>query len=49
MHKMMNILLSRFGTQILLGLLGNEYRDAKHRGEAAFQPISADQVPNPPI
>ncbi len=33
--------------QILLGLLGNEYRDAKHKGEAAFQPIGPDQVPNP--
>ncbi|HEU5102844.1 MAG TPA: cellulase family glycosylhydrolase [Roseiflexaceae bacterium] len=34
--------------QILLGLLGNEYRDAHHTGEAAFGPISPDQVPAPP-
>lgn len=34
--------------QILLGLLGNEYRDAKHKGAAPFQPIGPDQVPNPP-
>jgi hypothetical protein len=34
--------------RILLGLLGNEYRDAKHKGEAAFAPIGPDQVPQPP-
>ncbi|HEY3232790.1 MAG TPA: hypothetical protein VGJ87_26400, partial [Roseiflexaceae bacterium] len=35
--------------QILLGLLGNEYRDANHGGQTAFGPISSDQVPAPPI
>jgi hypothetical protein len=34
--------------RILLGLLGNEYRDAHHKGEQAFQPISEGQVPQPP-
>jgi polysaccharide biosynthesis protein PslG len=34
--------------QILLGLLGNEYRAAHHRGNPAFAPISPDQVPVPP-
>lgn len=35
--------------QILLGLLGNEYRDAHHQGQAEFNPIPADQVPSPPV
>ncbi|HEX9370122.1 MAG TPA: hypothetical protein VF897_03920 [Roseiflexaceae bacterium] len=38
--------------QILLGLLGNEYRDAHHKGEAAFAPIAEPQpeqpTPQPP-
>jgi hypothetical protein len=35
--------------QILLGLLGNEYRDAHHGGQTAFGPISPDQIPSPPV
>jgi hypothetical protein len=35
--------------KILLGLLGNEYRDGYHGGEAAFGPITADQVPSTPV
>jgi polysaccharide biosynthesis protein PslG len=35
--------------RILLGLLGNEYRDAHHQGQADFAPISSDQVPSPPV
>src|SRR3954469_3569154 len=35
--------------QILLGLLGHEYRDAHHQGQAEFGPISSDQVPSPPV
>jgi hypothetical protein len=34
--------------RILLGLLGNEYRDAHHKGEGAFAPIAPDQVTGPP-
>src|SRR5215207_8579336 len=34
--------------RILLGLLGNEYRDANHGGEGAFAPIGPDQIPQPP-
>jgi hypothetical protein len=34
--------------RILLGLLGNEQRDALHQNDAAFAPIAADQVPGPP-
>jgi hypothetical protein len=33
------------GYQILLGLLGNEYRDAHHQGEAAFNPLSGPPAP----
>ncbi len=34
--------------QILLGLLGNEYRDAHHAGERAFQPVDRDRaLPRP--
>ncbi len=37
--------------RILLGLLGNEYRDANHRGNGAFspaQPVSPPSQPAPP-
>jgi polysaccharide biosynthesis protein PslG len=35
--------------RILLGLLGNEYRDANHKGNAAFTPPAAPPAqPNPP-
>jgi hypothetical protein len=34
--------------RILLGLLGNEARDARHQNEPAFAPISADQVAQTP-
>ena len=34
--------------RILLGLLGNEYRDSHHRGEAPFLPISPGDVTLPP-
>jgi hypothetical protein len=34
--------------RILLGLLGNEYRDAHHPGEAAFAPEAPGTTPPPP-
>jgi polysaccharide biosynthesis protein PslG len=34
--------------QILLGLLGNEYRNAHHGGNQAFAPIAQSDVPQPP-
>src|SRR3954454_25012755 len=34
--------------RVLLGLLGNEARDAKHANDPAFAPIGPDQVPAPP-
>ena len=34
--------------RILLGLLGNEQRDAHHQGEEAFAPEAPDQAPPPP-
>src|SRR5829696_6230865 len=34
--------------RILLGLLGNEYRDARHQTALAFTPITPEHIPNPP-
>src|SRR5215211_6892128 len=34
--------------RILLGLLGNEYRDAMHKDELAFAPITPEQIPDLP-
>lgn len=34
--------------RILLGLLGNEYRDANHKGDAAFAPAKPAQQPSQP-
>src|SRR5205807_8325245 len=34
--------------RILLGLLGNEYRDAMHKAELAFAPITPEQIPSLP-
>ncbi len=34
--------------RILLGLLGNEYRDARHKADLVFAPITPDQIPSLP-